>query len=462
MTPLESMLIRLGGYAPRTVESDPHEEREPVMKLGWAVVLAVLLAAANWATASWVYSEGVSTPGRIAISSVGAALGGMIVLVFDRGFLYFADTSIAKGRASLIAYGVFRVFIILLVGSITAQAVMPIIMGKELAAHALAMVEQSEAERILKLGSQYDLDSKKAAVEAATGEIKRLEKVTSTIPPDIQQKLVAARSCWSDYSSRKIGLVSGGFSDAEAREKLAGTATKCARESKTANAERDAYIKRTRAQLDAAVDLKTQAATEFSDANANVKGKIDRAHRIEADAITPRSSTVLWSLLRSDPGALMKWVVVSMTLLFLELFPLIQKFQAGQSSIGRRIATDRAIRRLQFDEQLARAEHDAVVAGAITEASKSGIADAMANPEVRATFSNVFAANIAAYAPTQAVQAMMHEFSARQYDVDQFMQRFPRYASVIAEAWSKAIRETTEILARGVRGGPIHGTSQPT
>jgi hypothetical protein len=151
----------------------------------------------------------------------------------------------------------------------------------------------------------------------------------------------------------------------------------------------------------------------------------------------------------------MKWAVVSMTLLFLELFPLIQKFQAGQSSIGRRIATDRAIRRLQFDEQLARAEHDAVVAGAITEASKSAVADAMANPEVRATFAHVFAANIAAYAPTRAVQAMMHEFSARQYDVDQFMQRFPRYASVIAHAWSKAIGETTEILARGVRGGPI-------
>lgn len=462
MTPVEGMLIRMGGYAPRTVEADPHDEREPLMKLGWAVVLAVLVAAVNWATAGWAYSEGASTLFRIAISIAGAALGGAIVLVFDRGFLYFSDTSIAKGRASLIAYGAFRVFIILMVGSITAQAVMPIIMGKELAAHALAMIEQSEAERMFKLGSQYDLGLKRAAVEAATGELKRLEKANSTIPPDIYQRLMAARSCWSDYASRRFGLVSGGISGAEAREQLAWKAAKCDRESKTANAERDAYIKRTRTQLDTAVALKMQAATDFSDANATVKGKIDRARGIEADAITPRSSTVLWSLLRSDPGALMKWAVVSMTLLFLELFPLIQKFQAGQSSIGRRIATDRAIRRLQFDEQLARAEHDAVVAGAITEASKSAVADAMANPEVRATFAHVFAANIAAYAPTQAVQAMMHEFSARQYDVDQFMQRFPRYASVIAHAWSKAIRETTEILARGVRGGPIQGASQST
>ena len=166
-------------------------------------------------------------------------------------------------------------------------------------------------------------------------------------------------------------------------------------------------------------------------------------------------------MLRSDSGALMKWAIISLTLLFLELFPLIQKFQAGQSSIGRRIATERAIRRLQSDEHLAKAQHDAVVADAITGASMRAVADAIANPEVRATFAKVFSANIAAYAPTEAVQSMMHEFSSRQYDVDQFMRRFPRYASVIAQAWSKAINETAEILNRGIRGGPLRDDGQP-
>ena len=462
MKPGERLLIRLGGYAPRTVEGNPHEEREPLTKLGWAVLLAVLVAAANWSIAGWVYSEGVATPIRFVILLFAGALGGSIVLVFDRGFLYFSDTSIAKGRINLIIYAAFRVIIILLVGSITAQAVMPIIMGKELSAHALAMIEKSEAERMSKLGSQHNLDAKKSAVEAATSEVKRLEKAASTTPPDIQQKLAAARSCWAEYSSRKIGLVGNGYSDAEARERLGWKAAKCDRESKTANADRDGYFKRTRKQLNTAVDIKTQTFTEFSDANANIKGKIERAREIEADAITPRSTTVLWSLLKSDPGALIKWAIISMTLLVLELFPLIQKLQAGQSSIGRRIATDRAIRRLHLAEQLARSEHDAVVADAVNEASTRAVADAMINPAVRATFAQVFAANMAAYAPTQAVQAMMHEFSARQYDVDQFMHRSPRYASIIAQAWSKAIRETTEILARGIRGGPIQGAGQPT
>jgi hypothetical protein len=458
---VENMLIRMAGYAPSTVEADSQEEREPLMKLGWSVVLAVLVAASNWATAGWVYSEGALTPIRIAVSTVGAVLGGAIVLVFDRGFIYFADTSIAKGGATVIAYAASRICLILLVSSITAQAVIPIIMGKELAAHALYMTEQSEAERMSKLNTQYDLGSKKATVEAATSEVKKLEKAVSMIPPDIQQMLLTARSCWAEYTARRSELLSGGLSEAQGREQLIWKASECDRESKAANAEKGAYVTRTRAELNAAVAFNAQAGTQFSDANAIINGKIERARVIEASAITPRSSTVLYSMLRSDPGALMKWAVVSLTLLFLELFPLIQKFQAGQSSIGRRIATDRAIRRLQSDEHLAKAEHDAVVADAITEASKLAVADAMANPEVRATFAQVFAANIAAYAPTQAVQSMMHEFSTRQYDVNQFMHRFPRYASVIAQAWSKAIHETAEILNRGIGGGPTQGDGQP-
>lgn len=84
----ERLLIRMGGYAPLTVEADSHEEREPLTKLGGAVVLAVLVAAVNWSIAGWVYSEGLSTPIRVAILAAVGALGAAIVLVCDRGFLY--------------------------------------------------------------------------------------------------------------------------------------------------------------------------------------------------------------------------------------------------------------------------------------------------------------------------------------------------------------------------------------
>lgn len=461
MKPVESMLIRLAGYTPSTVEADSHEERELLVKLGGPILFATSLAASVWATSGWVYSEGAPVPIRIAISTVCAAFGGSIVFLCDRTFIYLSDTSLAKGSAKVLTYAALRVCIILLVGGITGQAVMPLILSKELAVHALYLTEQSEAARMSKLSTQYDLGSKKTAVEDATSEVKKLETAISTIPPEIKQKLTAARACWADYTTRRRELVSDGFSDAKAREQLAWEADECNRKIRTAKSEQDAYIKRTQAQLNAAVTIKTQATTAFSDANTIIKGKLKRASDIEEEAISPRSSSVLYSLLRSDPGACIKWAFYTMLILFLELLPLLLKLQAGQSSIGHRIANGRAIRIRQSDELLDTAERDATVTAATTRITKLAIGHVEANPEYRAKFAQVFAAYLIAFAPTQAVQSMMHEFSTHQYDVNEFMQRFPKYAPVIAQAWPKAIRETAEILARGIRGGPIFDNGQP-
>ena len=462
MNTYESILVRMGGYSHHTVKARPREEREPITKLGGAVMLAALVASGNWAIAGWAYSVGVSAPFRIAILIVAGMVGGMIVVVLDTAFLYFADTSIAKGRTSLLVYAALRVIITLLVSSITSQAVMPIIMSDELAAHSLAMIEKSEDERMSKLGGLYDMDARKSAVKVATDEVKRLEKAASTIPHDIQQKLVSARSCWSNYTTRKAGYMNSGNSERDARDNLRWKAIQCERESKDANAERDAYFKHTRMQLDAAVDFKTHTTTELFDANNIINKKTERASLIETDAIGPRSATVLWSLLRSDPGAFIKWLVFTSLLLVLETLPLTLKFQAGQSIIGYRIAVQKAEEILELDNRFTQSKQNAVFNAGVIEASKLGIADAIRDPKVRATFADVFVAYIAAYAPTQAVQAMMSEFSARQYDVDQFMHRFPDYASIIAQAWSRAIRETTEILSAGIRGGAIRGASQQT
>jgi len=462
MNLLERLLIRMGGYPPVAVEADSLEDREPLIKLGWSVMLAVFVAAASWSTAGWVYSKGAPSPVQCTVLVACAILGGGVVLTLDRSFVFFVDTAVETSKGTIIVYTALRVVFVLLVGSITAQAVMPIIMGKELAAHALHMREASEAERLTKLGSQYELASKKDGVADASTEVKRLEDAASTLPPPIQQLLAAARACWVEYGSRKIAFVSGGNVDPGATELLALKAAECNRGQKTANNEADSYRKRIQAQLDAAVATKSQAIAQLSDANAIVRQKMERARVIEDDAISPNSSTVLGDLLLSNPPALMKWAVVTLILLLLELMPLIVKFQAGQSNIGHRIATSRAVKKLRFGEQLARAKYDAAVANAIAEVSRRGVADAAETHEVRTAFAQVFAANLAAYAPTQAVESMMNEFATRQYDVDYFMRRFPRYASVIALAWSNAIHETTEILTNGVRGVAVPVDQQPS
>ena len=71
-------------------------------------------------------------------------------------------------------------------------------MGKELAAHALYMKEQSEANRMSKLSTQYDLSSKKLAVEAATTEVKQLEKA-------VRRSRLTSNRCWQQHA--RAGLI---------------------------------------------------------------------------------------------------------------------------------------------------------------------------------------------------------------------------------------------------------------
>jgi hypothetical protein len=72
---------------------------------------------------------------------------------------------------------------------------------------------------------------------------------------------------------------------------------------------------------------KQAVATDLAKTSANNEAYINVA-----------SSDVLWSLIQHHPGALMKYVLLSLLQLCLELMPILLKIQAGQSQMGHRIA----------------------------------------------------------------------------------------------------------------------------
>ena len=454
MNAIETFFVWMGGYSPKNVSADHPEDRESITKIGAAILFAALVAFMNWGIAGWIYSEGVSEASRFVIAALAAAFGATIVLVFDRGFVYLADTASDIGRFKLFVYAAFRVGVIIAVGTITAQAIMPLLLRSELKAHSLAMVEASETKRAAKLNLQYDVTAKEAQTKATIAEVKRLETAAANIPADIQRRLNAAKRCWLEYSNQRAAHISAGMSLDDAQERLTGKASVCARDTKSAATEQDTYLVRTRQQLSRATDAHQAQATELADTKSTVKARLTLARDVEEDSLTPRSSTVLWDLLATNPGARAKWLITSFLLLVFELFPLIQKFQAGQSSVGQRIASNRKQRASVVRAQVQQAEHDAVVTRAVNAASLKGVEDAMQNPSVRATFAKAFADNIAALAPMEAVRAMMRDIEARNVDVVDFMHRFPRYASVIAQAWSKAVEQTAGIMAGAAGGAP--------
>ena len=452
MSPFEKILVWFGGYRPSTTAASSPEAREPIAKIGGIVLFAAMGAILNWAAAGWIYSEGSPLEIRAVVAVLSGVVGAAMVAVLDRTFIYFVDTSDNAGRLKLFGYAALRSTMIIAVSSITSQFVMPLLMAGEMRAHALHMVEDAEKARVSSLYDQYAVAAGESAAKVSRDEVSRLEKAESTLPTHITLHLGAARTCWQQYGASKAALMAGGDPEEEVVERLARKAGVCAQDTRAANSERDQYLARVRNQLRQALDTKASKEAAVSKATATITDRVDSARRIEADSYGPRSSTVLWSLVTTDRGALIKWAFITFLQLVWELLPLLQKLASGQSGVGRSIATNRQIAGMADAERLAQREHEFTVSRAVIAAAGRAVDDAMRNPEVKAIFAQAFAGNIAALAPMEAVRAMMSDLAAGQGDMDDFMHRYPRYAAVIAQAWSNAVKQTSEILARGLAG----------
>lgn len=460
MSRIGRMLVWCGGYWSSTVAKDSAEDLEPIAKLGGAVLFATLIGMTNWGMAGWVLSAGLDAPVRVGVSLLCAAFGAVTVLTLDRSFLYSADSKDVSWLG-LVLFTLIRVIFIVLVSSSTSQAVIPLLFEKELKTQGLQMTEASEKKRFLWLNEQIGIQAKESAVQSATDELERLAKLAATLPIPIQQRLSAADACWKEYVNQKTSLQNAGYTKNEIREKLSGKATVCDRSKKLALEERSVYLTRVQALQFQATKNKLDAETTLAEATSTVKSKMERAGQIESESFTPLSSVVLWELLSENPGARAKWVMVTSLFLLLELLPFVLKLQAGRSNVGRRIIANRRLREAETIRQIYQTEHDLAVFSAVNDVSLKAVYEAMENPEVRAIFAQTFAANIAAFAPTEAVKTMMRDLESRHVDVEVFMSRYPRYATIIAHAWSNAVGHTTEILRRGLGAQSFNEAGAP-
>lgn len=451
MTKIESLLVWLGGYSPLTVVSESPEERERIAKIGGVVLFAITVAILNWGIAGWVFSEGATTTTHLVMTLLTSVLGGSLVLCFDRSFIYFHDTAKDGTHTKTILYGLFRALIIFAVGSITSQAVMPVLLGDELRAHALHMIEDGEKNRTSELSSLLNVNDKLVAVRKSEEKVNSLEKAASTIPPDIQQHLLAAKICRSEYGKEKDALILSGHTTSEATNTLIWKASICSRETKDANAERNIYLERTRFQLAKAITGLDLVKKDLADTNASIKSRVDHAKKVEVASFNPQNSIILWSLLCRNPGAMVKWAIIAFLLLACELLPLLQKLQAGQSNIGRRIAFSRGLARIKMDERMIQHEHDFEISLVVQNISKNAMKDAIRNPAIMEIFQKCFESYVSAIAPVEAVRTMMAELETKTVDIKEFMFRYPKYASLISQAWSKAVKDSANMLANGGR-----------
>lgn len=447
MNKFERLLCRLGGYQPAELPGEPQDIGR-ILRIGMGVFIAAVFSALNWGIAGWTFAGSPDWLVQGVIAMVCSLLGVTLICVFDPSFIYFLDTKQAGlwGSIKACGYAIIRVGLILVVSSLTAQAIVPLLLYNELAGHALKMREASELSRNNLLTTQFDTAGKKSEVTHASSEVRQWQEATRTLPPQIQSHIADADRCWQSYNAKRAALIRQGLPRREVKGRLHGEAQRCADQSKAARAERDQYWKDARNQLDLAIQQQKTATGQLNQAHSLIKEKTEKAAAIEESSYTPTSALVLADLLQKEPAAKIKWVMITAVLMAIELLFLLLKLQAGQTGVGKQIAANRLKEEWAIAQGIEQSRHDHTIWAWLNAASLQAAEVGIASPNVSQAFEQTLTHYLQALAPLEACRATISTMGLNATEVERHQREYPQLAGLIGQLWTSAVRKAAEIL----------------
>lgn len=104
-TRIEGLLLCWGGYSPPALDHEAPEDRKLITKIGATVAFSAGFAVINWGLAGWTYSRAFEPGMRLAIAALAALIGALGVILLDRAFIFFLDTTMEGGAFNLPSTG---------------------------------------------------------------------------------------------------------------------------------------------------------------------------------------------------------------------------------------------------------------------------------------------------------------------------------------------------------------------
>ncbi len=190
-------LVFLTGH--RLSPDTPIKEIGSLTKIGSAIAFASFLAAIQFGIAGWFLSAGQPLVLRLIMTLVCSMVGSLIVLVLDRNFIYLADTRYETEKNISYFYLGIRVFLITVIGSLSSQFTMPLLLKSELEIHAQDLKDGRYTQSKEFYQQKYELADKSKALETLDQRIVRLKKELQSPPQEITRKRAAAEKCMQDY-----------------------------------------------------------------------------------------------------------------------------------------------------------------------------------------------------------------------------------------------------------------------
>jgi hypothetical protein len=370
MTTVRQYLVFLTGH--RVSARTTAEEVGSLSKIGAAIAFASFLAALQFGIAGWFLAMDLHILLQIVMALVFALIGALIVLVLDRNFIYLADTRYETDKKLTYVYLGIRIFLITVIGSLSSQFTMPLFLKSELAIHAQDMKDGRFTEAKERYQEKYELADKTSGLTSLEAKTSKLHKEISTLTPELVKQRGLVGQCFADYTKKTKTTFAPDLDEHEIISLYAKDKRECERIDGIYRENYRNYVAPKEAELAQMGVAITQAQSDIDTAKKDIAQDLEKATVINEAYINVASADVLSSLVRNNPGAFIKYALITLLQLCLELMPILLKLQAGQSPLGHRMAifayenktgsldqvNQSNAKRLDSEDQIALARHE--------------------------------------------------------------------------------------------------------
>jgi Domain of unknown function (DUF4407) len=374
MTTARQYLVFLTGH--RISAQTSAEEVGSLSKIGAAIAFASFLAALQFGIAGWFLAMDLHILLQIVMALIFALIGALIVLVLDRNFIYLADTRYETDKKLTYIYLGIRIFLITVIGSLSSQFTMPLFLKSELAIHAQDMKDGRFTEAKERYQAKYELSDKTGGLTKLEDKTTKLRKEISTLTPELVRQRGLVGQCFADYNKKTKTTFAPDLDEHEIINLYAKDKRECERIDGIYHENYRNFVAPKEAELVQMGAAITQAQSDIDTAKKDIAQDLEKATVINEAYINVASADVLSSLVLHKPGAFMKYALLTLLQLCLELMPILLKLQAGQSPLGHRMAifaydnrtrsldqvNQSNARRLDSEDQIALARHEHLLA----------------------------------------------------------------------------------------------------
>ena len=319
-------------------ESTQPQDIGGLSKIGLSICFASILAAIQFGIAGWYLAANLPADSRLLLASVFGFIGACVVLIIDRNFIYAADTSIQNRSYLTYVYLAIRVFLILVISSLSSQFTLPLLLKSELEIHVQDLRDERYDTAKDRYNNKYDLPEKIRNERDLTREITQIKGSLTNLPQSLVHQKLAAEQCFRSYKKKANAAMGPEVDDEEVANLYAREKIQCEQMELSYKEAYRLYITPRQAELALKNDTYKHVSADAKQAQSSFKNDLQRSDNNNTQFLNATSSDVLWSLIRNNPGARTKYLMLTLAQLVLELMPLLLKSLLGRSPLGIQIA----------------------------------------------------------------------------------------------------------------------------